>query len=309
MGESYFSDIQLQLRTLKEPWTGRSVPRDLLCYPVSYIETSPKLAQPQSSLVIGDGARYFWDNRRSQPVVALFGEPRRGKTSLLLKLAYLAAQEALAVPILLSGSALAEANSPAELLECCFAELPAARRLYGCFRKLVLLLDDIAADSWSSLWELVQHLPGVELAVLVGAFPTSKIDLAEYFQVQEFSLKLQVALAEQLLETAEADLDAPVPVVLNLASWARERLDLSTWLGEAMASTYSMARKWGIECAQDGRFILLLDGLDEVAENDRDGCIEAINLFQKEFAGPMVVCSRIKDYVALQGKLNLEMGI
>ena len=119
-----------------------------------------------------------------------------------------------------------------------------------------------------------------------------------------------LTLAHMLLAGAEGDgNDEPIPVVLNLASWARERSDLVTWLGEEMAHTYSMGREAAKTWAQDGRLILLLDGLDEVAEIHRLACLEAINVFQAEYDVPMVVCSRIKDYEALQAQLNLAMGV
>jgi hypothetical protein len=54
---------------------------------------------------------------------------------------------------------------------------------------------------------------------------------------------------------------------------------------------------------------LLLDGLDEVAAEQRDACVEAINTFKADHAADMVVCSRLADYEQLQARLNLSTAI
>ena len=119
-----------------------------------------------------------------------------------------------------------------------------------------------------------------------------------------------LSLADMLLTAAEeGENDEPIPVVLNLASWARERSVLTMWLGEEMAHSYSMGRETAKRWAQDGRFVLMLDGLDEVAEEHRLACLNAINAFQADHDVPMVVCSRVKDYEALQAQLHLAMGV
>lgn len=70
---------------------------------------------------------------------------------------------------------------------------------------------------------------------------------------------------------------------------------LRLWLGESLFSVYRMAWKMGQEWATGQRLILLLDGLDELDEDYRLDCLEDINIFQAEYAAPMVVCSRYRD--------------
>jgi hypothetical protein len=56
--------------------------------------------------------------------------------------------------------------------------------------------------------------------------------------------------------------------------------------------------------------LLLLDGLDEVREDTRDACVEAINAYRQEHGMVgMVVCSRVADYAGLTTKLKLRGAI
>lgn len=75
---------------------------------------------------------------------------------------------------------------------------------------------------------------------------------------------LLLRLAEPLLRQAEADANAPIPVVLNLSSWWRDRLPLDQWMVREAAVAYRIQphvmRRW----IRDEAVIPLLDGLDEV---------------------------------------------
>ncbi|MCP4402279.1 MAG: hypothetical protein GY801_33865 [bacterium] len=54
---------------------------------------------------------------------------------------------------------------------------------------------------------------------------------------------------------------------------------------------------------------MLLDGLDEVKPEVRDTCVQAINNFLQNHFIPLVVCSRVKDYEALDSKLRLQNAV
>ena len=118
-------------------------------------------------------------------------------------------------------------------------------------------------------------------------------------------------LAQDLLAEAEADTTMPVPVVLNLSSWAREKPPLADWLVERIYEEYQLARHISRAWLERGEVCLLLDGLDEVAETERDQCVSAINDFMANHSMPLVVCSREKDYarIAEKVKLNLRTAI
>jgi eukaryotic-like serine/threonine-protein kinase len=112
-------------------------------------------------------------------------------------------------------------------------------------------------------------------------------------------------LARDLLDRAERDLlartDAPqaVPVYFNLSTWT-ERLPLLSWLAKEFGRFEvpdRQARAWlGAQ-----RVVLLLDGLDEVRQESRAACVEAINAFKRDPGTPgVIVCSRLDEYTALR---------
>ena len=119
-----------------------------------------------------------------------------------------------------------------------------------------------------------------------------------------------LTLARELLNRAELDEAHPIPVVFNLSSWSENQPPLTDWLVEELNSKYQVPRKVGQKWVADEELLLLLDGLDEVAEDVRDACVKAINDYREEHGFvDVVVCSRIKDYEALAGQLRLKGAI
>ncbi len=117
-------------------------------------------------------------------------------------------------------------------------------------------------------------------------------------------------LARDLLLRAEVDEQHPIPVVFNLSSWSENQPPLTEWLIEELNGKYQVPRKVGTQWIENDEVLLLLDGLDEVAENVRDACVQAINSYRSEHGFvDVVVCSRIKDYEALTGQLKLNGAI
>jgi predicted NACHT family NTPase len=92
-------------------------------------------------------------------------------------------------------------------------------------------------------------------------------------------------LARDLLDAAEADQSAPLPVVFNLSSWAATRGRLDEWLVEELNRSYKVSRATGRQWLDARELLPLLDGLDEVATAHRGACVEAINVFH-ETCGP-----------------------
>jgi hypothetical protein len=120
---------------------------------------------------------------------------------------------------------------------------------------------------------------------------------------------LLLELTRDLLNRAEQDLAQPLPVVFNLASWARQR-SLEAWLVDELRERYdvpvALARRW----VQAEQVAPLLDGLDEVKEEYRNGCLEAINTFrQKHGFLPLAVCSRTADYLGLAAELRVHSAV
>ncbi len=116
-----------------------------------------------------------------------------------------------------------------------------------------------------------------------------------------------ITLARDLIARARADEAQPIPVILNLASWAEKRLPLESWIVEELTAKYQVPRSVGREWVETDDLVLLLDGLDEVNRTQHTLCIEAINHFRQTcgLAG-IVVCSRLDDYLALDVRLKLS---
>lgn len=119
-----------------------------------------------------------------------------------------------------------------------------------------------------------------------------------------------LTLARDLLLRAEWDSAHPMPVVFNLSSWAQNRKPLNEWMMDELNLKYQVPRKMGQQWIEGEQILPLLDGLDEVAEEHRDACVDMINDYRTEHGFlDVIVCSRINDYNALTNKLRLNGAI
>jgi hypothetical protein len=116
-------------------------------------------------------------------------------------------------------------------------------------------------------------------------------------------------LCEPLLEQAEADPREPVPVVLNLSTWAQQQPPFAEWITEEMWRQYGLGKHVTPVWLDADHLILLLDGLDEVRPGARDACVRAINAFRETHGAGMVVCSRSADYSELAERLALRGAV
>lgn len=116
-------------------------------------------------------------------------------------------------------------------------------------------------------------------------------------------------LCRPILEGAEVDPHRPVPVILNLSTWAQDRGALADWIADEMWRQYGLSRQVTPVWLNAGHLVLLLDGLDEVASDARDACVQAINNFRETHDAGMVVCSRSADYDELSEKLALMRAV
>ncbi len=116
-------------------------------------------------------------------------------------------------------------------------------------------------------------------------------------------------LARGLIARAREDVTQPIPMVFNLASWT-ENLTLTDWLAHELNNLYSIPRKTAPDWVKGNKLLLLLDGLDEVRQESRAKCVEAINEFRKQNGlTSLAVCSRSHDYADLKAKLSFEGAI
>lgn len=120
-------------------------------------------------------------------------------------------------------------------------------------------------------------------------------------------------LARDLIVTAQQDDSQPIPVVLNLASWAEKHPEKwEDWLVDRLFSDYGVSRKLGQLWIDNGSILFMFDGLDEVTANFRDACVTAINVFWHRYDqidNGIAICSRTAEYTSLTASLHLENAI
>ncbi len=120
---------------------------------------------------------------------------------------------------------------------------------------------------------------------------------------------LLLDLAGELLIRAEGDSTQPIPVILNLSSWASKKLPLINWLVDQLQLVYGVPSHFGQAWMEQNQWLLLLDGIDEVEESARTACIEAINTYRGEHFVPLVVCSRSREYLEQEARLVLPGAV
>jgi predicted NACHT family NTPase len=97
---------------------------------------------------------------------------------------------------------------------------------------------------------------------------------------------------------------------LNVSSWGEKRQQpLSEWVVESLEAKYSVPQEVGCVWVTH-QHIILLDGLDEVAETRRAACLEMIQRYHKEQdAVPLVLCSREIAYQELKQRIAICLSI
>ena len=115
-------------------------------------------------------------------------------------------------------------------------------------------------------------------------------------------------LASELLSRAEDDTTQPVPVMVNLSSWAIKKPPLTAWIVNQLWETYNLPPRLSRALIEQNQLLFLLDGLDEVESPARTKCIEAINAYlaEQERIIPIVVCSRSHAYLEQEERLRLS---
>ena len=121
---------------------------------------------------------------------------------------------------------------------------------------------------------------------------------------------LLLELARDLLDAAEHDPTAPIPVVFTLSSWTPQKGGFESWLVHQLNEISDVPRKTAQRWVRAEQILPLLDGLDEVPVANRRDCVEAINAYRRQHGLlPMVIASRIADYRALGIRLRLPTAV
>lgn len=116
-----------------------------------------------------------------------------------------------------------------------------------------------------------------------------------------------LSLARDLLDSAEKNKTAAVPVIFHLSTYKHK--SLSQWLIEEFKDKYLKNKNLVQEWLDNRQIILLLDDLDEVQPQYQQSCVKAINEFVLQYGIDVVVCSRTTEYQTLSQRLNLECAI
>lgn len=110
------------------------------------------------------------------------------------------------------------------------------------------------------------------------------------------------------LVPAPEDPHSPLPVILDLASWAQEKPPLPEWIADRMQRDYRLGKRVTPAWLQHSRLALLLDGLDELPEPDRVACVRAINNYRAGSHLPIAIASRAAEYHQLAEQLDNFAG-
>jgi NACHT domain-containing protein len=118
---------------------------------------------------------------------------------------------------------------------------------------------------------------------------------------------LLLQLARELITEARDDLNKPIPVVLALSSWAARQPPFEEWLVDELRTLYNLPQKAVDDLVKGEQLLYLLDGLDEVAQEHSDTCLQAIKKFMEEDRPGVscVVSSRFAEFQAIPTRLDI----
>lgn len=118
-------------------------------------------------------------------------------------------------------------------------------------------------------------------------------------------------LAKDLCVEAVADENKPIPIIVDLFSWKKNRLSLPDWLAVELKNKYGVRADITKELLDNHQLLPLLDGFDELEENRQVSCIRQINEFLETDARAqhLVVCSRLKEFERCNTPLRLNGAV
>lgn len=170
-------------------------------------------------------------------------------------------------------------------------------------------------DAVERPWDMVLRIPGQEDreippgTQIIDVFNEMNGSLLILGEPGSGKTTMLLDLARDAIARAEEDPTQPIPVFFNLSFRAGVLRSIDKWLVEELNTKYQipkcLARPW----VENDDLLLLLDGLDEVSKDSKDGCIAAINRFLQEHMTPVVICSRVVDYESLINKLELRGAV
>lgn len=123
---------------------------------------------------------------------------------------------------------------------------------------------------------------------------------------------LLVELAQELLERATLDPNAPIPVILNLAFWDKSQTPFQVWIQRELQLRYQVPARLAQSWLEEGLILPLLDGFDETQPADYTACVAEIRQYRSEgWLSGMVICCRdgeaenLEDALAICGLVQI----
>jgi DNA polymerase III delta prime subunit len=117
-------------------------------------------------------------------------------------------------------------------------------------------------------------------------------------------------LAEALLAAAESDDTKPIPVLFSLSSWRASDKSIQDWAIREFRQMFSMPVDLATRWLAEGQVLLLLDGLDEVAQTHRASCVDGVNTYAATAGlSGLVVSCRAQEYAQLGKRLQVNTAL
>jgi hypothetical protein len=117
---------------------------------------------------------------------------------------------------------------------------------------------------------------------------------------------LLMNLVDICMARSLADLDQPLPILLNLSSWTEQYLSFEQWFLTELKAKYGLRLDVGRDWLETHQLLPFLEGLDELDKKLQGHCLQAINQFQQTFQLPgLVVCSQPEVYQRCAVPLNV----
>jgi hypothetical protein len=152
-----------------------------------------------------------------------------------------------------------------------------------------------------------------------GPKPDPNSDINEIFESADRSLLilggkgsgktlLLLQLCSSLIERAWDDRAKPIPVLVNVSSWAADRGSFKNWLIRELKDKYNFKTEVGLSLVERHRLLPMLDGFDELPEKEQVRCAEGIHRYLAEAVGIVVGCG-VNAYERLGVELPLNGAI
>uniref|UniRef100_UPI0040573558 NACHT domain-containing protein n=1 Tax=Candidatus Electronema sp. TaxID=2698783 RepID=UPI0040573558 len=114
-----------------------------------------------------------------------------------------------------------------------------------------------------------------------------------------------LTLLEHLLQTAQDNDAAPLPVVFECSEW--DGRELSLWMAAQLRRKYSFPEDMARHLVQAHDILPLLDGLDELATEKQGNFVSHFNAFADN--RPLALCCRLEEYRQLRESEGQKLAL